>query len=317
MRSFTFEKNKIYTMKKSYFLLLAFLSATAFAQQTISFEAGEGYQLGTLHEQNGWEVTEGSDGFLQNQVLTDAFSSQGNFSFKNAYEPSFDAQWFPIFGASKTFDEPMDYRNLTFSYDVLVNQKLGADFEFTLFAINESDEFVPVAGVGIENRGMIYLIKDENYGFDYAAAEWIENTWINVKIEVTENEVKYYINNVLQNTIANFTQLNVVGFNMLHNNYGNDAYYDNFVITTGALNTKPFENNAISVYPNPIKDDLSIALPNGIELSETTIFNLAGQKVLTTNQNQNINVSQLSVGIYILKATSTNGATFTQKIIKN
>ncbi len=304
-------------MKKSYFLLLAFLSATAFAQQTISFEAGEGYQLGTLHEQNGWEVTEGSDGFLQNQIVSDVASSQGNYSFKNAYEPSFDAQWFPIFGASKTFDQPIDYRNLTFSYDVMVNQKLGADFEFTLFAINENEEFVPVAGVGIENRGMIYLIKDENYGFDYAEAEWTENTWINVKIEVTESEIKYYINNVLQNTIANFTELNIVGFNMLHNNYGNDAYYDNFTISTSELGTTPFDKNVLSVYPNPIKNSVSIALPKETVLTEIAIYNLVGQVVLQTNQTQNIDASQLANGAYILKATIANGAILTKKIIKN
>lgn len=304
-------------MKKNYALLLAFVCSFAFAQQTISFETSEGFQLGTLHQQNGWEVTEGSNGFILNQTVTNEKSSQGTFSFKNAFEPSFGDQWFPIFGASKIFDTPLDYKNLTFSYDVLANQTLGADFEFTLFAIDENDEYVPVAGVGIENRGFIYLIKDVNYGFDYATAEWTPNQWVNVKIEVGETEIKYYINNVLQQTIPNYTELNIVGFNMLHNNYGGDAYYDNFVITTGNLSTKPFEETKLSVFPNPAKNNISLKLPANTNVSEVAIYNLTGQKVLNTNQTQSIDVSQLSAGTYLLKAIDTDGKSFTKKVIKN
>src|SRR6218665_896424 len=126
-------------MKKSYFLFLAFASSLTFAQSVISFESSEGDQLGTLHQQNGWEVTEGSDGFIQNQTITNAMSSEGSYAFKNAYEPSFDFQWFPIFGGSKVFAIPVDYSNFTISYDVLATEKLGSDFEFTLFAFNQNE----------------------------------------------------------------------------------------------------------------------------------------------------------------------------------
>jgi hypothetical protein len=304
-------------MKKFYTLLLAAASSVTFAQQIISFEASEGFQLGTLNNQNGWEVTEGSGGFIQNQVITNERASQGTFSFKNAFEPTFGDQWFPIFGAVKTFDQPMDHTNFTISYDVLVTQKLGSDFEFVLYSIDENEEFVPVAGVGIENRGFIYLIKNENYGFDYATAEWQPNQWVNVKIEVTEASIKYYINNVLQNTIANYSQLDIVGFNMLHNNFGNDAYYDNFIITDGALGTKPFENASVTVYPNPAVNYVSVTLPANTALAGVDIYNITGQRVLQSTQAENIDVSGLSAGTYFLKAMSTEGASFTKKVIKN
>lgn len=306
-------------MKKSYFLFLAFVSTMAFAQQTttISFEASEGYQLGTLHQQNGWEVTEGSDGFIQNQVVTSAKASDGVHAFKNAYEPAFDSQWFPIFGGSKVFEIPAAYQNFTISYDVLATAKQGSDFEFTLFAINADEEYVPVAGVGIENRGMIYLIKDENYDFDYANFGWTENQWVNIKIEVTETEVKYYIDNQLANTIANFTQLDIAGFNMLHNNYGADAYYDNFIITTGTLAARSFNDTVVSVSPNPAQNHLSVILPTNEKVSEVVFYNLTGQQVLSTSQTQNIDVSTLANGTYFLKATTIDGSSFTKKIIKN
>jgi hypothetical protein len=304
-------------MKKIYSLLFVSLSFATFAQQTISFEAGEGFQLGTLHQQNGWEVTEGSDGFIQNQVISNEAASDGSFSFKNAYEPDFDIQWYPIFGAAKAFDEPADYSSFTISYDVMVTEKMGADFEFTLYAVDASEEFTPVAGVGIENRGYIYLIKDENYGFDYAQAEWDANQWTNVKIEVTTEEIKYYINNVLEATIPNFSQLNIEGFNMLHNNYGGDGYYDNVVITTGNLSTeKPVQSESITVFPNPANNKVSVNIPNATIVDSVAIYNITGQKVLTTANTQNIDISSLSAGTYFIKVTGNN-AVYTKKIIKS
>lgn len=303
-------------MKNIYTLLLTLTASLTFAQQGTSFEASEGYQPGTLNQQNDWEVTEGSDGFIENQVVTDEFASEGSYSFKNGYESDFEPQWFPVFGASKVFETPADHTNFTFSYDIRVTATLGSDFEFTLFAIDENQDFVPVAGVGIENRGFIYTIKDVNYGFDYAEAQWTPNTWVNVKIEVTDAEVKYYINNVLQRTIANFTSLDIVGYNMLHNNYGADAYYDNFVITSGNLNTKPLNSSVVAVYPNPAQNFISVVMPANAAVADVSIYNLTGQKVAGSKQLQNINISTLAAGTYFLKATSTNGASYSTKIVK-
>ncbi|ALM47604.1 hypothetical protein AMR72_01040 [Flavobacterium psychrophilum] len=304
-------------MKNIYTALIALITSFTFAQETISFESAEGYQLGTLNAQNGWEITEGSDGFLLNQVVSSEKASQGSYSFKNSYEPDFDFQWLPIFGASKTFAEPADYTEFTISYDIMVTDTLGSDFEFTLFAIDENDEYAPVAGVGIENRGMVYLIKDVNYGIEYADSEWLPNEWINVRIEVTATEIKYYINNVLEQTLSNFTKLNIVGFNMLHNNYGYDAYYDNIVVSDGTLSDENFKDSSLLVYPNPTVNTLSVAMSGNTEISGIEIYNLTGQNVLQTKQTQNIDISQLASGSYFLKATDTNGASFTKKILKN
>ena len=304
-------------MKKLYTLLMAGLSAVTFAQQTISFEAAEGFQVGSLHTQNGWEVTEGSAGVLQNQVITSEQASSGTYSFKNAFEPTFNSQWFPIFGAAKTFATPLDYTNLTVSYDVKVTGKNGSDFEMVVYAIDANDEFVPVAGVGIENRGYIYLTKDTNYGFDYATAEWTPNEWVNIKIEISATEIKYYVNNALQNTIANFTQLNVLGLNMLHNNYGNDAYYDNFMITNGTLSTPSFQNSTVSVYPNPTSGTVTLSGTNLQNVDEVRVYNATGQQVLKTTQTKNIPMDALPNGIYFIKAVSPNSSAAPVKVIKN
>lgn len=75
----------------------------AWSQQTISFETSEGYALGDLNGQNGWTVTESSDGFITNQVITDEKSKDGNYSFKMHIwmEPAHSG--FPLLALRKLF----------------------------------------------------------------------------------------------------------------------------------------------------------------------------------------------------------------------
>ena len=77
------------------------------------------------------------------------------------------------------------------------------------------------------------------------------------------------------------------------------------------------DNNSIfdnfSCYPNPTVDKLSVDFNKSYNLA---IYNLAGQKVLEKPiffGRQEINVSSLQRGVYILKA-STHGKTVTKKI---
>ena len=69
-------------MKNFYLTALLLVGTFISAQVNISFESSEGYSLGNLHDQNGWEVTESSSGIIQNQTVSDAQSSDGSFSFK-------------------------------------------------------------------------------------------------------------------------------------------------------------------------------------------------------------------------------------------
>ena len=79
-------------MKKFYFLSLALASSLVLSQQIISFEADEGFEIGSINNQNGWSVTEGNDGFIENQIITDETASDGSFSFMNGHEPDFNEQ---------------------------------------------------------------------------------------------------------------------------------------------------------------------------------------------------------------------------------
>lgn len=304
-------------MKKIYTLGLLLFASSIFAQETISFEESEGYTLGNIQNQNGWEVTESSDGIITNQIITDEQAKDGSYSFKNGHQDEYDAQWFPIFGVNKTFETPYDYKTFSISYDIFVTQKFGADFEFTAYAIDtEYDEYTPVIGLGVENRGEYYYIRNANYQSQYIdGATWEPNTWNNVKIEINEEEVSYYLNNELVATSTIFSQLPIVGVNFLHNNYGGDAYYDNIKINETDLSIGDVSTSQIDVYPNPVENDFTINLPQNEKIKSVEVYNVSGQKLLESTTAKT-SVQLLSKGVYIVKIATENGKSYSKKIIK-
>lgn len=81
----------------------------------------------------------------------------------------------------------------------------------------------------------------------------------------------------------------------------NDFFFKTFV-NTGNLGVMEGNiNKNISITPNPAQNELKI---NGITKNEEyTIYDLSGKKILggTTNKNEEINISKLEVGQYLLK----------------
>ncbi|QTV04643.1 T9SS type A sorting domain-containing protein [Faecalibacter bovis] len=304
-------------MNKNFYYSLGLLMAQTFVfgQEYISFEAHEGYTLGSLNTQNNWEITDDNQGnFLSNQIVTNEQKKDGDNSYKNGHQDDYNPQWFPIFGASKTFDTPYDYNNFTISYDIFITQRNGADFEFNLYGIDAEANYVPVVGIGFENRGYVYVTTSVDYDFEYAddAANFALNTWHNVKIEVSSEEIKYYFNNQLVYTTDNFTQTEIKGITMLHNNYGGSAYYDNFKINDH-LSTNDIVANQLLITPNPVKDQLNINF-NG-EVSSIEIMDLLGRSV-AKQENTTIDLKHLTKGNYIAKITLKDGKVITRKFIK-
>ncbi|MEO8934100.1 MAG: T9SS type A sorting domain-containing protein [Xanthomarina sp.] len=308
-------------MIKSYAVIFVLLiTGVVFSQETISFEASEGFTLGTLNTQNGWEVTDDNQGgFLLNQVVTNEQASDGVYSFKNGYEPDFGSQWFGIMGAAKVFDAPKSYEDFTFSYDVFLTELDGSNFEMTLYSVDALEDYVPVAGIIMDFEGEIYVVEDIYYGANaIPGATWTPNTWINFKIEVSATELKYYLDEVLVYTDTNFSSMDIHGFNMLHDNFGGDAYYDNFSIVSQDLGVADFKKvSDFRIFPNPVQDVLRIQGDKISKITQVTIYNLNGQKLLKAETAEMLNVSSLSAGVYILKIDTQDNKTHAHKLLKN
>ena len=305
-------------MKNKYLLILSLVSSFALAQQTISFEASEVYTLGDINGQNGWTVTESSDGALTNQIITNERASSGSFAFKNAHVAEFEPQWFPIFGIEKSFSPALPYTNTTISYDFYAAEQNGADFEFALYNNNVEEEVYDiVTAVGFENRGNIYVYPELNFGgYTITTAKWQVNQWYNMKIEFTEATIKYYLDNNLILSVANTSKVNLDGMNFLHNNYGGSAFYDNIKINNEVLAVNDASKGNIKLYPNPVKDILKLNLPNGEKIATIEVYNSLGQKLSDFSNVEKINLKQLKAGVYIIHLKNNSGKTYTSKIVK-
>ena len=85
-----------------------------------------------------------------------------------------------------------------------------------------------------------------------------------------------------------------------------DCHYSEF----NSLNI-PTESH-ITVWPNPAKDKVVI---EDIEPAEVQVYNALGQLVKTLCETNEIDVSGLAVGVYLVRVTTINGNVFTNRLI--
>ena len=84
---------------------------------------------------------------------------------------------------------------------------------------------------------------------------------------------------------------------------------------SATLTVKPvLLNGYVRVYPNPTTDFLHI-VSNTVQ--KATLFNIAGQKILETNNATTLDVIDLPSGVYLLNLTNSQNQISTFKIIKN
>lgn len=97
---------------------------------------------------------------------------------------------------------------------------------------------------------------------------------------------------------------------------GENIINDQFGVFTHAID---FSENTVKIYPNPVKDILTISEIAGTNAIE--IYNVYGQLVyqqqISFKNSVSIHVSQLHSGIYFLRMMGGGGNIFTKKFIKN
>lgn len=103
------------------------------------------------------------------------------------------------------------------------------------------------------------------------------------------------------------------------------AIYANHAQSTNSIDASAFipslgtdvveVNNSFRAYPNPVKDVLTIVLPNGAQADGIEVYNTLGQVVKTAKNTDSISLGALQSGVYMVKVQSgTTAATI--KIVK-
>lgn len=90
------------------------------------------------------------------------------------------------------------------------------------------------------------------------------------------------------------------------------------IIDTSVMSNSNWETSGLSIYPNPFENSLSIRNNNNLELSKLQIHDLSGKTVIDiplSNENT-IDVSMLTNGVYVATVHSTDGKMFVTKLVK-
>lgn len=99
-----------------------------------------------------------------------------------------------------------------------------------------------------------------------------------------------------------------------------DQFYlslDNIRLSKSILAVSDVKSSTLSFYPNPAKDILNVQ--EAKEVTDITVYDLSGKKVLNTKPNSKnikLDVSKLGKGVYMMRVATKDGAK-TVKIIKD
>ncbi len=88
-------------------------------------------------------------------------------------------------------------------------------------------------------------------------------------------------------------------------------YSDPTLVTCGPLSNNEFATSKSGIYPNPSSSVVSFTS----NIEEIALYTLDGKQINIALQNNQIDVSQLPTGIYLIKGKNTNGS-FSEKLIK-
>ena len=97
---------------------------------------------------------------------------------------------------------------------------------------------------------------------------------------------------------------------------GLKTYYFDDVKFVSPLSTSKFDTSNIKMYPNPVKNSLTIEANSTIQ--RVSVYNLLGQEVMTNNPKSNaatLQTNALQKGVYMVK-TEIDGNVSSSKIIK-
>ncbi len=86
--------------------------------------------------------------------------------------------------------------------------------------------------------------------------------------------------------------------------------------TLAVLGVNESQASKVAVYPNPVKDLLTVKTSE--KINSVKVYNLSGQlSAVKLNADYTLDFSKLSKGMYIVEITLQNGKKITEKIIKN
>lgn len=286
------------------------LSNGAQAQNSISFEASEGYTLGSIENQNGWLLYDPSEGetYTPEVIVSDQRATHGNRSFRITAQNILD------YVGGFYFTQPVQ-ENFSISMDVYVESTFtGLDngSEILLDLVDENLVSLAQFNFGFDNTiyGGTNGWLSEIEGLTYENDRWYT---IRYDVDFDAQVFRLYLNDtfIYEEAFETGTQLAALDFYMF--DMGTSLNVDNIQIQPLAnLGTAETKKSMISIYPNPVIDVIQIKTNEALQSAE--IYDLTGRLIQSTTASS-IPVQNLQSGAYVLKI-KTNQSTTSKKFIK-
>ncbi|MGL5786040.1 MAG: T9SS type A sorting domain-containing protein [Bacteroidales bacterium] len=181
---------------------------------------------------------------------------------------------------------------------------------------DKMDKIVTFKTGKVNSSSNISLFYSLNYNGDVKTATW--NPIAENVIPIEQSGIGTSKMITVEKTIPVKETKVVFGIKAHNSNIGADVEQAKIRVTAFEINLPNSLENVtdlgINVYPNPVKDIININSEEAIEKAE--IFNVSGQNVLNASFTNQISVSSLPAGYYILKVKLENGKAATHTFIK-
>lgn len=95
-----------------------------------------------------------------------------------------------------------------------------------------------------------------------------------------------------------------------------DSLVSGPVYVSGTAGIKEFEEELLSVFPNPTRQLLNIKPKPGVSYDQISIYDIQAKKVLELRFTEEVDVSCLAPGTYWIHVSTRNGKRFKAKFVK-
>lgn len=237
----------------------------------------------------------------------------------------------------------IEFKNssLLFGYD---NESTA--YSFNNLVVNSSGVSLisgnAISGGFMSNANFVYAGNNHVYfpngmSLDVSSTPFLDGTFPNVNgpvaYDITNNLVCFGINNsgniifkrFNANTFLTYDYLNITqAFGTVkkiiscgHGMYAMITSDDKVVIINdAALSNEKFTESKISVYPNPVINVLNFDAGN-VQIESVAVYDMVGKKIMDNKILQNnIDLSFLETGIYIIELKDKNNNIFSNKFLK-
>lgn len=333
-------------MKKQLLTLAVLLGSfiTVSAQQSYgeNFSIYNGFTLGEIAGQNSWqEITTAGNAFTGCTIIQDipvstvgTWVTSGPSALRVAVDPNSDPS---ADGAGLTFkclspvlQNPGPTGTATTSFMIYIDPDNDTETTGSRYSVRFTDtQNAIVSDVSFFTDGSIKVLDVVGTSEDYVdtGATWLARDWMQVTLtyNFTANTISYNKTGEIIHEGSTLTGTNLARYAFMHDNKpGSIAYFDDIFVFSNppsGLGVNTLKTPKFSVFPNPAANIVTITNTDNRLVENVTITDLNGRKIKSIVFNNvaapQINIADLSAGVYMMTTTLDNGMTGTNKIIKN